>query len=193
MPNHKALDPALHRELEGVAQLGGNELAKYISDNSIAVTQDQLVEIERALTVGGEAGKLFRHNGKVTQYMKSSFSAIPFPTLVREDTEFVYDGVSRGITINRSGWYTIRSTVSMSITGHHRQTSEHAIFLNGVLQEGSRAYGYHRDNRVGKTTVHLQYLLDITEGDVVDVRCRELSRRDQKTLPNACNIMIERA
>lgn len=187
------MEIAQRKELDGVVRLGGNELTGFIADNDIKITPEQLAEIARYVNIGGYPGKLFRHNGKVVQYLTSSFRAIPFPTMVREDTEYSYDSKSRGITIGRDGWYSIRAAVSVGITSNTRQTSEYAVFLNGKIQEGSRSYGYHRLSKAGNMTTTLQYLLDVTKGDVVDIRCREFSSRDQRTIANSCNIMIERA
>lgn len=191
--NNDDIEFKIKQELEGVASLSIDDLNSHIIANNIPVSKAQIDEVTRATVVGGIPGKLFRHNGKTIQYFTNTFAAIPFPTMVREDIEFAYDDTSRGISINRSGWYSVRASISVGITSNARQISEYAVFVNGVIQEGSRAFGYHRLYRAGNMTTTVQYLLNVSEGDIIDIRGREFSNRDQRTIANACNIMIERA
>ncbi len=187
------LDYHDRKKLDGVARLGISELTQFIVDNGMTISPIQLAELQRYAIVGGYPGKLFRHNGNTVQYLTSTYEPIPFPTIVREDLEYSYDSKTRGITIDRDGWYSIRANISVGITSNARQISEYAIFLNGKELAGSCAFGYHRLRSAGNTTTPLQYLLEVSKGDTVDIRAKELTRRDQKTIAGSCNVMIERA
>lgn len=186
------MDIQIQKELLGVASLGLTALSNYIIEHNIDITDDELADIIEMVTIIGSTGKIFRHNDKRRQYLTNQFTPIAFPVIVREDAEFIYDTGTHGITVRNAGWYKIQAQTSIGTTSNSRQTSEHAIFVDGKILDGSTAYGYHRSSKDGNTTVCLQYMVNAHAGAIIDIRAKESTSKDQHTIPMACNIMIER-
>ncbi len=127
------------------------------------------------------------HNNTTTQALTGTFVTAIIGTDIVSDS--IYSNTNGEVTVNRTGRFAISYDIGANSTGG-RSTMECVLQVNAVNVPGSFAYGYHRNTASGEDTASARVIVNLTSGQVVRVRIREVAG-GIVTLSNASRLTIE--
>lgn len=130
---------------------------------------------EATVTITGTPqSHLLRTNGTTVQTFNTTPVTLLVGTNVRSDTEFSYSaGV---VTVNTAGWYDIVydvTTEHTSGTGFFstdQATAQGSIYINGVEDIDTRAYGWHHGDSGARITFTGRAKVQLAANDDIEVR-----------------------
>ncbi len=98
------------------------------------------------------------------------------------------------VTVNFTGRVKVTYSVSADGTNTTRASMLWDLYQNAAIVPGSRSFTYHRTTASGEDTASRTVLLDVTSGDIVDVRGQVVAGTGtaHPTLPNGSNLLFER-
>jgi hypothetical protein len=140
---------------------------------------------------------LLRTNGITTQTFNTTSITVLFGTSVRTDTEFSYNaGV---VTVSEAGWYdivydiTTQATTGTGFFSTAQATAQASIFINGVEDTDTRAYGWHHASAGTTTTFSGRLKANLAANDDIEVRIIRSGGDNLglQTLAQGCRLAIQ--
>jgi hypothetical protein len=183
-------------EDEGVTVPGGPHGTLNFVGPGVVVTDAGNGEATVTIT-GTEQSHLLRTNGVTTQTFNTTPITVLFGTSVRTDTEFAYSaGV---VTVSEAGWYdiafdvTTQATAGTAFFSTAQATAQASIFINGVEDTDTRAYGWHHASAGNTTTFSSRMKVNLAANDDIEVRVVRSGGDNLglQTLAQGCRLAIQ--
>lgn len=183
-------------EDEGVAVPGGPHDTLNFVGTGVTVTDAGSGEATVTVT-GTSQSHLFRTNGATTQTFNTTPVTLLLGTNTRTDTEFSYSaGV---VTVNEAGWYridyevTTQATTGTGFFSTANATAQASIYINGVEDIDTRAYGWHHSNAGANITFKGSLKANLSATDDVEVRIVRSggSNLGLQTVAQGCRLSIQ--
>lgn len=122
--------------------------------------------------------------------LTAAYSIIPMDQEVETNSDFTLLGSGR-VQCNFSGKSKVTFSGAGDSTDGDRSNGQWGLHLNGAVIGRAIAWTYHRSVANGEDGYCKSVTLDLTSGDIIDVRGLVIGD-NVDTLPQVCNILFER-
>lgn len=148
-------------------------------------------ETSDKVMISNPSTNIFYGYSTANNTLTTTFLAIPINVEGIKDSIYTHTANSPDVTVTKTSRYKISMGYNADAVANNRSASECAIFLNGSILNESLCYGYHRTANQGENNGSSIIILNLTAGDVISVRVREINGNIRLKTPTSMRIIIE--
>lgn len=175
-------------DTSGNMTVTGNVTATNVNATDITVTGD--------ITTNKAYFSAYANAATALSTTSSVYTVVGINTVIKTSSPSIFTISSSRVTVNKTGTFHIHydCTTEVSSATSVRSTSIAALYKNGSAVAGAYAWMYNRlggANQPGQNTGSASLILDITSGDILDVRAARVYGTDTlQARQNASRITI---
>lgn len=127
-----------------------------------------------------------------TLTLTTSYQVVPIDTALKSSDGAVFSLSSGRLTVNKTGTFMITMDVTSNITsGAARSETQIELFKNAAAVTGTFAAIYNRTLGRGQATGSSSVILDLTSGDIIDIRALKVGTDAIDTVSGGCRLLVK--
>jgi hypothetical protein len=124
--------------------------------------------------------------------LSTSYQIVPIDTSLKSSNGSIFSLSSNRLTINKTGVFMFTIDVTSNTTsGSARSETQAELFKNGTAVTGTFLAIYNRLSGRGQTTGSASVILDVSSGDIFDIRALKVGTDTVATVSGGCRLLVK--